>query len=134
MTPRPKHPMPSEAELRILKVLWERQPLTAKSIYEQLNAKSKTPRVITTTMKLLEIMRGKNLVQRDESTWPHLYRAKVPRNTVLRRVVAETLDSVFDKSASQFMLAALESGSVSATDIDRIKSMLEAYEEKRDDE
>ena len=128
-----KTPLPTDAELRILKILWERGTATGKAIHEQFNAAAERPRVVTTTMKLLEIMMGKRLVQRDESTWPHLYRAAVAQDEVLRQFVAQTLNDVFDKSASQFMVAALESGAVDATDIAEIKAMLEAYEGKRND-
>ena len=133
MKPRTPHPLPSETELRILKILWERGTASAKAIHEQLNAGAQKPRVVTTTMKLLEIMMGKRLVKRDESTWPHQYRACVARDAVLGRLVAQTLNDVFDKSASQFMLAALESGAVTATDIAEIKTMLDSYEGKRND-
>ena len=128
-----KTPLPTDTELRILKILWERETAPAKAIHEQLNAASKKSRVVTTTMKLLEIMMGKRLVQRDESTWPHQYRASVARDEVLRQLVAQTLNDVFDKSASQFMLAALESGAVTKEDIAEIKVMLEAYEEEDND-
>jgi len=126
-------PLPTDTEFRILKILWERRKSTAKAIHEQLNADAKKPRVITTTMKLLEIMMGKGLVKRDESTWPHLYRAAVARDQVLRQIVAQTLNDAFDKSASQFMLAALESGAVGPGEIAEIKALLDAYGGKRND-
>jgi predicted transcriptional regulator len=84
-------------------------------------------------MKLLEIMMGKRLVQRDESTWPHLYRPAVARDKILRQIVAQTLNDAFDQSASQFMLAALESGAVGPGEIAEIKALLRAYEGKRNE-
>jgi predicted transcriptional regulator len=126
-------PLPTDTEFRILKILWERRTITAKAIHEQLNADAKKPRVITTTMKLLEIMMGKRLVQRDETTWPHQYRANVAREVIRRQLVSQTLNDAFDKSASQFMLAALESGAVGPNEIAEIRAMLEAYEGKSDD-
>jgi BlaI family transcriptional regulator, penicillinase repressor len=131
-----KHPpvQPSDAELAILKVLWQCKHATAKEIHEDLNRGKESPRVVTTTAKLLQIMMGKKLVVRDESTWPHTYKAAVPREAVLRNVVSQTLAQAFDKSASQFMLAALETGAVDSAEISRIKAMLEAYEKERENE
>lgn len=126
-------PLPTDSELRILRILWELEPTTAKALHEQLNADAPKPRVITTTMKLLEIMMGKGLVKRDESTWPHQYRAGVARETVRSQHVSQTLTNVFDQSASQFMLAALESGSVGPEEIAEIKALLEDYEGKGTD-
>lgn len=123
-------PLPTDSELRILGILWDLKQATARAIHEQLNADAPNPRVVTTTMKLLEIMMGKGLVKRDESTWPHQYRAGVARDAVRRRLASQTLTNVFDRSASQFMLAALESGAVDANDIAEIKALLEEYEGK----
>jgi BlaI family transcriptional regulator, penicillinase repressor len=67
---------PSDAELAILKVLWHLKSATAKEMHQELNAVRHPPRVLTTTAKLLQIMMGKNLVARDESTWPHMYHAR----------------------------------------------------------
>jgi predicted transcriptional regulator len=128
MTKRDPFPTPSDTELRILKVLWERGPATSKLINEQLYNGTKKPRVITTTLKQLEIMMDKKLVKRDDAKSPHIYRANVPKDAVLRRVVTQTLNDVFDQSASQFMLAAIESGAVGPSDIAEIKALLEEYE------
>jgi predicted transcriptional regulator len=126
--------LPSDAELNILKVLWRRNTATAKEIHEELNQGKKSPRVVTTTAKLLQIMMGKHLVIRDESTWPHRYAPSVARDHVLRRVVSETLSQAFDKSASKFMLAALDTGTVGSEEIAEIRAMLEAYEKERNHE
>lgn len=123
--------LPSDAELEILKVLWSQGPSTVKAIHTAVEGGRSAARVSTTTSKLLEIMLGKGLVTRDDSTWPHTYTAKARRESVLRRYVSKTLSTVFDKSASQFMLRALESGSVKPEEIADIKAMLEAYEKEQ---
>jgi BlaI family penicillinase repressor len=130
----PKTPIPSDAELDILRALWRKQPATAREIHEALNAGTREPRVVTTTAKLLQIMLGKRLVVRDETTWPHLYRACVGESSVLGRIATRTLDQVFNRSASQFMLHALEQGSVSARDVEEIKALLEAYQQEKQDD
>jgi predicted transcriptional regulator len=126
--------LPSETEMAILKVLWQLRTGTAKQIHEALNEGKSKPRVVTTTAKLLQIMMAKGLVVRDEATWPHTYRAAVEQDKVLRGVVSQTLAQVFDKSASKFMLAALDTGSVGPEEIAEIQAMLKAYERERDHE
>lgn len=123
-------PAPSDAELAILRALWDNSPATAKAIHDVTNAGRKPPRVVTTTAKLLQIMMGKGLVTRDESTWPHTYVPAVSRAAIQRNVVARTVTELFDKSAGQFILAALESGAPSQTEIDEIKAMIAEYEKR----
>lgn len=134
MSPNEKANIPSDAELSILRALWKRGAATAKEIHGDVNAGRKAPRVVTTTAKLLQIMLAKALVLRDDSTWPHTYRAAVSRAEVQRNVVAKTVSDVFDKSAGQFILAALESGVPSPAEIEEIKAMLAEYEEKQQNE
>ncbi len=133
MTTPDTPPLPSDAELAILQVLWKRGALSAKEIHGELNAGRTAPRVVTTTAKLLQIMLGKKLVDRDETTWPHTYTALAARAAVQRGMVAKTVADVFDKSAGQFMLAALEAGTPSKAEIEEIKAMLVDYEERQKD-
>ena len=133
MTKPQNTPLPSDAELEILKALWDQPGSTAKRLHEAVNVQTNQKRVVTTTAKFLQIMLGKGLVGRDESTWPHTYTARVTREAVMRGHVHQTLSQLFNKSASQFMLAAIESGSVTGDDIAEIKSMLKAYEEEKGD-
>lgn len=131
MSPKPEPILPSDAELAILRVLWKRGPASAKEIHQVLNAGRDAQRVVTTTAKLLQIMLEKKLVERDDSTWPHSYQARVARRDVQRSVVKKAVADVFEKSASQFILAALETGKPNAAELDEIKSMLEEYEARQ---
>lgn len=132
MPPRKNSILPSDAELAILRVLWKRGPATAKEIHDELNAGRDAQRVVTTTAKFLQIMLEKELVTRDDSTWPHTYKAKVARRDVQRSVVKKAVADVFEKSASQFILAALETGKPGAAELDEIKSMLADYEARQE--
>lgn len=133
MTRKDVTPLPSDAELAILRVLWKRGPATAKEIHGELNAGREAPRVVTTTAKLLQIMLAKKLVEREDTTWPHTYQARVSQTAVQRGIVSKTVADVFDKSAGQFILAALESGTPSAAEIAEIRAMLADFEERQKD-
>ena len=72
---KPRLPRPTDAELAILRVLWERGPSTVRQVHESLSGQ----RVIgyTTILKLMQIMADKGLVARDETDRTHIYaRAK----------------------------------------------------------
>lgn len=131
MTNPKQGPIPSDAELAILRVLWATNRATAREIHDTLNAGREEQRVVTTTAKLLQIMLEKGLVERDDSTWPHTYKARVARRAVQRGVVGRTVAQLFEKSASQFILAALETGKPDAEELDEIKAMLAEYEERQ---
>ena len=68
---------PTDAELAILRVLWQRGPSTVKDVHKVLDATKKTG--YTTVLKFMQIMVEKGLVSRDESPFAHIYQARVPR-------------------------------------------------------
>ena len=79
--PRNQLPKPTEAELAILQVLWERGPSTVREVTEALQEQRGTG--YTTALKLMQIMTEKGLVVRDESKWSHVYEAAVPAEQTL---------------------------------------------------
>ena len=69
MTPDRKASVPTDAEIRILRVLWAKGPTTVRDVHEVLNAER--PAGYTTTLKIMQIMLDKGLVTRDESERTH---------------------------------------------------------------
>ena len=125
----PNQPAPVETE--ILSALWEIGPCPVKRIHERLNAGKESPRVITTTLKLLQVMMGKGFVERDESTWPHTYRAVIAKETLQRSYVVDSLQRVFDGSVQNFLSCALDADAVSQEEIEAIRALLKSYEEAK---
>ena len=101
----PPHPKPTASELQILHVLWRRGPSTVNQVQPELQHGDRVG--YTTVLKLLQIMFGKGLVRRDESTRPHIFRAAVAEAQVKRRFVTDLLDQVFDGSATSLAMQAL---------------------------
>ena len=66
-------PRPTEAELELLRILWEKEPATVREIYDALNLQR--PSGYTTVLKMLQIMTAKELVVRDEANRAHVYRS-----------------------------------------------------------
>ncbi|MDE3032983.1 MAG: BlaI/MecI/CopY family transcriptional regulator, partial [Acidobacteriota bacterium] len=98
-------PRPTDAELAILRVLWERGPSTVRQVYEVLSAEREL--AYTTVLKMLQIMDDKGLVQRDGSERTHVFRARQSRSETQRTLVGDLLDKAFGGSAKGLVLQAL---------------------------
>jgi predicted transcriptional regulator len=122
-------PRPTNAELRILRVLWALGPSTVRNVYEYSQAGNATVGY-TTVLKFLQIMHGKGLVARDDSHRAHVYSAQLSQDQTQRQMTSFLVDNVFDGSRSQLVLQALGGGSnASAEELAEIRSLLDRLEE-----
>jgi predicted transcriptional regulator len=117
-------PRPTEAELDILAVLWSRKAATVREVHEQLGAERGTG--YTTTLKLMQLMAAKGLVQRDERERSHVYRAAQPKSTAQRQILGRLIAKVFAGSTSALVQQALDAGSVDAAELNEIRRMIDA--------
>lgn len=124
--PKKKPPRPTDAELEILKVLWQRGPCTVREVFETLGASKRTG--YTTVLKHMQIMAEKGLVVRDESERAHRYEAALAEDETQRQIVGHLLRRVFDGSAKQLVMQALSSREASADELSEIRSMLDELE------
>src|SRR3974377_2044542 len=100
-----KPPKPTDAELAVLRVLWERGPSTVREVWEQLSPKQQTG--YTTVLKIMQIMFDKGLLSRDESDRSHVYRAARSEARTQRQVVGHLLERLFSGSAPKLVMQAL---------------------------
>jgi BlaI family transcriptional regulator, penicillinase repressor len=121
-----KFPKPTEAELAILRVLWQRGPCTVRQVHEALNAVKETG--YTTVLKFMQIMHEKGLVTRDEKPYAHVYQARLAREQAQRTLVADLLDRAFEGSMSNLVLRALSSRKATAEELSEIRKILKDYE------
>jgi predicted transcriptional regulator len=121
-----KLPKPTEAELAILHVLWQRGPSTVRQVHQALNEVKKTG--YTTVLKFMQIMHEKGLVSRDELQYAHVYKAQLPKEQAQRTLVAELLDRAFEGSMAGLVLQALSSRKATAEDLSEIRKILKDYE------
>jgi BlaI family penicillinase repressor len=119
-------PRPTDGELEILRVLWERGASTVRQVHETLEARR--PAGYTTALKLLQIMTEKGLVRRDESERAHVYEARVPREETERQLVGDLLEKAFSGSASALVMRALSSKKTSPEELARIRRLLDEME------
>jgi predicted transcriptional regulator len=121
-------PKPTESELELLTILWDRGQATVRELFEAVNVDR--PVVYTGVLKLLQIMTDKGLVARDESERAHVYRAVVAREETQRRFMREISDRLFAGSAAQLALRALEMEPASEEDLNEIRKLLRRKKEQ----
>lgn len=122
-------PRPTDAELEILRVLWERGPSTVRQVHESLAAARDTG--YTTTLKLMQIMADKGLVTRDESSRTHVYTARASQESTQRQLVNDLVQRAFGGSAAELVLRALASHKTSDEELDEIRRLIDEAREEQ---
>jgi len=122
-------PKPTEAELALLRVLWERGPSTVREIHENLSDEKETG--YTTSLKILQNMAEKGLVARDESRRSHVYRAVYQAEQTQRQLVRDLLRRAFGGSPGKLVVQALSEETVSADDLLEIRRLLDELEARQ---
>ena len=117
---------PTASELEILRVLWARGPSTVREVYEELREQKSLG--YTTVLKLLQIMTAKGTVRRNEEQRAHVYEACQPAEETKRQLVGDVLHRVFEGSASELMIHALEGRRTSKKELDELRRLLDEYE------
>ena len=125
--PRHAGRTPTDAELQILRVLWARGPSTVRQVHEALADRDTG---YTTTLKLMQIMAAKGLVDRDESRRTHVYTARLRMRQTQRRLVGELLERLFAGSTQKLVLQALKAKRLSRRELAEIRKVLDELEGK----
>ena len=123
---RKKPPRPTDAELNILRVLWQRGPSTVRQVHDVLNRDK--PTGYTTVLKFMQIMTDKGLLARDESRRTHVYRPKLPAERTQQQLVRHLLERAFEGSARELVMQALNAKKVSPKELAQIRSMFDEIE------
>lgn len=121
-------PRPTDAELAILRVLWDRGPSTVRQVHEALAGTRDTG--YTTTLKLMQIMAEKGLVNRNETHRTHVYSASAGQEQTQRVLVKDLVDRAFGGSAAALVLRALAEDT-SDDELREIRRLIDDYREKR---
>jgi BlaI family transcriptional regulator, penicillinase repressor len=116
-------PRPTEAELELLQVIWDKEPATVREICDELNRERAFG--YTTVLKLLQIMHAKGLVLREESNRAHLYRSAISQDAMQSRFLRDLSVRLFSGSAAQLALHALAMEQATPAELDEIRALLE---------
>ena len=122
MTDKRNNIKPTASELEVLQILWKNGASTVKSVNDELN-KNKIVGY-TTTLKIMQIMHEKGLLDREKSGRSHIYKP-VPQKDETQNVLLEKiLETAFAGSASKLIMQALGRSKTSKKEIEEIKEYL----------
>src|SRR5258708_5446957 len=115
---------PTDAEMAILRVLWNRGPSTVREIFEEMGGLGG----YTTVLKFLQIMHAKGLVSREEAGRSHIYSAKEPAEKTQKHLTRDLLERVFGGSSKTLVMQALSVKKASPEDLAEIRQLIEKME------
>jgi predicted transcriptional regulator len=119
-------PRPTDAELAVLNVLWDRGPSTVRQIHEVISGDRDLG--YTTVLKSLQVMTEKGLVVRDESERSHVYAATQTATQTQRSLLGDLMERAFGGSAAQLVIQALHAKRASKQELAEIRRLLEQAE------
>jgi len=119
---------PTESELEILQVLWEQGPSTVREVHEILSQTKDSG--YTTTLKLMQIMNEKGLLNRNDDAKSHIYTAAVKKESIEKQVVSKMINGLFKGSSAKLVMHALGNHRASKEEILEIKKYLDEIENK----
>ena len=124
--PRTPSSQPTEVELQILRILWSQAPSTAREIHNHLAGVRDTN--YSTTVKMLSVMLDKNLVKRDESVRPQVFRSAATRNRTQQRMLKDLIQKAYDGSVGSLVMQALSSQKSPPGELAEIRRLLNELE------
>jgi BlaI family transcriptional regulator, penicillinase repressor len=113
---------PTEGELEILQLLWERKKASVREIHTELEKVKGSG--YTTTLKLMQIMFEKGLVNRDGSSRSHIYTAALPQQTAQKHMMGKMISTLYAGSAAQMVMQVLGTNKVSREELNQIEEFL----------
>ena len=122
-------PRPTDAELAILRVLWDRGPSTVREVHEALRSSQSSG--YTSVLKLLQIMTDKGLVVRDETNRAHVYGPKLSEQRTQLQLLSDLVDRAFAGSSAKLVLQALSGRRATREELRDIRALLDQLEERK---
>jgi BlaI family penicillinase repressor len=123
------HPKPTDAELEILQVLWQKGPSSVRQVHEHLSGDRDTG--YTTTLKFMQIMAEKGLVRRNTDARSHIYEAAIAETDVQQQLLRRFVDTAFRGSAMSLVMQALGQHQAAGEELDQIKALIEQMEQNQ---
>ena len=120
---------PTESELTILQILWREGPSTVRGVHEIISENKDSG--YTTTLKIMQIMAEKGIVERDTSARTHIYNATIKESETKRSLLSSFISTTFGGSTTSLVLEALGNASTSKEDLDEIKTLISAIEKSK---
>lgn len=125
----PKLIKPTESELEILQILWDKGLATVREVHELLASTKDVG--YTTTLKLMQIMFEKGLVTRDDSSKTHIYQPAVSREKTQKQFLNKMIDTLFAGSSSDLVMQALGGHDASAEELEKIQQLINQLKKEK---
>lgn len=117
---------PTKLELSILNVLWQKGPATVREIHAIVNESK--PTAVNTVLRMLQIMTEKNLVTRDDTVRPQIYRPRYSQQQTQTHLVKDLIQRAFEGSVKELVMRALSTRKPSAKTLKAMEKLLEEFE------
>src|ERR1700688_1123510 len=118
----PKSPTLTEHELEIMKIVWAREVATVRDVYEALLERRKI--AYTTVMTMMKILEQKKYLLKTQEDRAYIYRPAKPKNQVIKGMVREFVNRVFNGSAEPLLVHLIEDRRRSEKDLDELARMI----------
>lgn len=120
---------PTKTEMDVLQVLWQYGPSTVRFVHDKVN-EQKEAVIYTSTLKLMQVMKEKGILERDETNMKHIYSAAVEESKIKGNMLGRFVDSMYNGSPSDLMMALLGNDKTSAEELKKIKELLKNMDDK----
>jgi len=120
---------PTESELEILQILWEKGSATVREVHDIMENRKETG--YTTTLKLMQIMTEKELLERETGTRTHVYLPLVSREKTQERFLNKMLNGLFKGAESRLVMGALVNKQLTPDEVKQIREYLNEFENKQ---
>ncbi len=119
---------PTESELEILQILWKNGPSSVRFVNDELNKNKEVG--YTTTLKIMQIMHGKGLLERQEEGRYHVYEPTVSEESTQKQLLEKFVDAAFGGSTMKMVMQALGGHKASPEELEEIKKLLGGLDEQ----
>jgi predicted transcriptional regulator len=123
---RPKSRTLTEQELEIMKVVWELQTATVRDVYEALLRRRKI--AYTTVMTMMNILEEKGYLKKRAEDKAHVYRPAQAKAKVIRAMVQEFVERVFNGAAQPLLVQLVKDRHLSEKDLAEISRQIKEAE------
>jgi len=124
-----KNPKPTEAELKILQILWQNGPSSVRFVNDKLNEEKEVG--YTTTLKIMQIMADKELVNRNTENRTHIYESFIEEDATQKQLLKKFVDATFRGSAMKLVMQALGNHEASEDELEKIKELIKKIESEK---
>jgi BlaI family transcriptional regulator, penicillinase repressor len=130
---RPKSEHPTELELQILKVLWQRSPLPVREVRDALAAAGRDL-AHTSVITTLNVMVRKKYLRRSMRGNACMFQPRISWEEASRRMLGDMLGRVFDGSAKAVVLGLFDCAELDAADLDELRRLIDQKAKERQNE